>query len=257
MRIATWNVNSLNARLPRVEEWLDYARPDVLCMQETKLADGAFPTMAFSALGYESASHGDGRWNGVAVREPGGPRGRGAGLRRPRRRPGRPPAGGHMRGGAGAQRVRAQRPGGRQRALRGQVGVVRRAAGATWSAPSSPPTTWRCAVTSTWLPRTATSGTRPRSWARPTSPAPERDKLAGPRGLGPRRLVPPGARRGRALHLVGLPGRELPQAQGPAHRPRLAEPPPWRTRVTYALVDRNARKGKLPSDHAPVLIDID
>ncbi len=56
MRIATWNVNSLNARLPRVEEWIDYARPDVLCMQETKLADAAFPSMAFSALGYESAS---------------------------------------------------------------------------------------------------------------------------------------------------------------------------------------------------------
>ena len=43
MRIATWNVNSLNARLPRVEEWLDYARPDVLCMQETKLADARLP----------------------------------------------------------------------------------------------------------------------------------------------------------------------------------------------------------------------
>jgi exodeoxyribonuclease III len=67
MRIATWNVNSLNARLPRVEEWIDYAQPDVLCMQETKLADGAFPTMAFSALGYESVSNGDGRWNGVAL----------------------------------------------------------------------------------------------------------------------------------------------------------------------------------------------
>ena len=67
MRIATWNVNSLAARLPRVEEWIAYARPDVLCMQETKVADSAFPAMAFSALGYESASHGDGRWNGVAL----------------------------------------------------------------------------------------------------------------------------------------------------------------------------------------------
>lgn len=67
MRLATWNVNSLKARLPRVEEWLAYARPDVLCLQETKLPDEAFPTMAFSALGYESAHHGQGRWNGVAV----------------------------------------------------------------------------------------------------------------------------------------------------------------------------------------------
>jgi exodeoxyribonuclease-3 len=67
MRIATWNVNSLKARLPRVEEWLAYAQPDVLCLQETKLADAAFPAMAFQALGYDAASYGDGRWNGVAI----------------------------------------------------------------------------------------------------------------------------------------------------------------------------------------------
>ncbi len=67
MRIATWNVNSLTARLPRVEEWIGYARPDVLCLQETKQADDAFPTGAFADLGYETAHHGDGRWNGVAI----------------------------------------------------------------------------------------------------------------------------------------------------------------------------------------------
>src|SRR5437763_2817282 len=67
MRIATWNVNSLKVRLPRVEEWLAYATPDVLCMQETKLADGAFPAMAFAALGYDAVHHGSGRWNGVAI----------------------------------------------------------------------------------------------------------------------------------------------------------------------------------------------
>ncbi len=67
MRIATWNVNSLKVRLPRVEEWLGYARPDVLCLQETKLSDGAFPAMAFAALGYDAAHCGEGRWNGVAI----------------------------------------------------------------------------------------------------------------------------------------------------------------------------------------------
>jgi len=67
VRIATWNVNSLKARLPRVEEWLAYAQPDVLCMQETKLADDAFPAMAFKAAGYDVAAHGEGRWNGVAI----------------------------------------------------------------------------------------------------------------------------------------------------------------------------------------------
>lgn len=67
MRIVTWNVNSLKARLPRVEEWLAEVRPDVLCMQETKLADDTFPALAFEQLGYESAHHGQGQWNGVAI----------------------------------------------------------------------------------------------------------------------------------------------------------------------------------------------
>ena len=67
MRLATWNVNSLTARLPRVTEWLDLQQPDVLCMQETKQADEKFPEEAFAELGYESAHFGDGRWNGVAI----------------------------------------------------------------------------------------------------------------------------------------------------------------------------------------------
>lgn len=67
MRLATWNVNSLSARLPLVLEWMETNGPDVLCMQETKLADDAFPSDAFADLGYESAHHGDGRWNGVAI----------------------------------------------------------------------------------------------------------------------------------------------------------------------------------------------
>jgi exodeoxyribonuclease-3 len=67
MRIATWNVNSLKARLDRVEEWLTIAAPDVLLMQETKLADEAAPIMPLAMAGYELAHHGQGRWNGVAI----------------------------------------------------------------------------------------------------------------------------------------------------------------------------------------------
>jgi exodeoxyribonuclease-3 len=67
VRIATWNVNSLKARLDKVLWWLDRAKPDVLLMQETKLADGDVPRLAFSQAGYEVAHHGEGRWNGVAV----------------------------------------------------------------------------------------------------------------------------------------------------------------------------------------------
>ena len=53
--------------MERVEDWLAYAKPDVLCMQETKMADSAFPALAFQGLGYEAAHHGSGRWNGVAI----------------------------------------------------------------------------------------------------------------------------------------------------------------------------------------------
>ena len=67
MRFATWNINSLNVRQERVEQWLADVQPDVVCMQETKLADSAFPQLAFEAMGYSAAHHGEGRWNGVAI----------------------------------------------------------------------------------------------------------------------------------------------------------------------------------------------
>jgi len=67
MRIATWNVNSLKARLEKVQWWLERAAPDVLLMQETKLADGDAPVMPFRMAGYDLLHHGEGRWNGVAI----------------------------------------------------------------------------------------------------------------------------------------------------------------------------------------------
>ena len=67
MRIATWNVNSLKARLEKVSWWLDRARPDILLMQETKLTDADMPHELFGKLGYQVAHHGEGRWNGVAI----------------------------------------------------------------------------------------------------------------------------------------------------------------------------------------------
>ncbi|MGO9413175.1 MAG: exodeoxyribonuclease III [Spirochaetia bacterium] len=67
MRIATWNVNSLRARLEKVLWWLDRASPDVLLMQETKLVDEEAPVAAFREAGYELAHHGQRQWNGVAI----------------------------------------------------------------------------------------------------------------------------------------------------------------------------------------------
>jgi exodeoxyribonuclease III len=67
MRLATWNVNSVKARLPRLLDWLASTGPDVVCLQETKCPDGGFPATEVGELGYTVASHSDGRWNGVAI----------------------------------------------------------------------------------------------------------------------------------------------------------------------------------------------
>jgi len=67
MRIATWNVNSVRTRLDQVLAWLAAERPEVLCLQETKVADELFPLEPFRALGYEAAISGQKAYNGVAI----------------------------------------------------------------------------------------------------------------------------------------------------------------------------------------------
>lgn len=67
MKIATWNVNSIVARQTHVVRWLDLARPDVLCMQETKCVDEKFPAQLFEDIGYHAESFGQAAYNGVAI----------------------------------------------------------------------------------------------------------------------------------------------------------------------------------------------
>src|SRR5277367_4865293 len=67
MRIATWNVNSINARLETVLKWFGQANPDVACLQEIKCVDEKFPREAFESLGYNVATHGQKSYNGVAL----------------------------------------------------------------------------------------------------------------------------------------------------------------------------------------------
>lgn len=67
MKIATWNVNSVMARLPLVKRWLDEAKPDVLCLQETKCTDDRFPAAEFAELGYVTETYGQRTYNGVAI----------------------------------------------------------------------------------------------------------------------------------------------------------------------------------------------
>ncbi len=67
MKIATWNVNSINAHLPRILEWFDAAKPDVACLQEIKCVDEKFPALEFEDRGYNVAVHGQKTYNGVAL----------------------------------------------------------------------------------------------------------------------------------------------------------------------------------------------
>ncbi len=67
LKIATWNVNSVRARMPVISRWLKKERPDVLCMQELKAASEQFPLEEFENLGYLCAVNGQVRWNGVAI----------------------------------------------------------------------------------------------------------------------------------------------------------------------------------------------
>ena len=241
MRIATWNVNSLKARMEAVEKWLARAEPDVLLMQETKLADADAPVMPFRMLGYELVHHGEGRWNGVGIltrvgaedvitnfgdgpvrdstRGLGGRRGggglrpvrRGAdGVRRLRRHPRRQP-------------VRPERPGRRLAVLRGQAALVRARRRAGWPrrGPTDEPLVLggdynvTPAPEDVWSEAKAHGGTH-------VSP-PERAALATLREWGladTYRSVRPET---GPLLVVGLPGRHVPSQRGHAHRPAVRD----------------------------------
>ena len=67
IRVVTWNVNSVRARLPRLLPWLEEHRPEVCCLQETKCVDEVFPREPFEDLGYQIAAHGQKTYNGVAI----------------------------------------------------------------------------------------------------------------------------------------------------------------------------------------------
>ena len=69
-KIATWNVNSLNVRMPRVLEFLELHKPDLLLMQETKVDPDKFPDLALAEAGYHAVHHSAGRWAGVAIAAP-------------------------------------------------------------------------------------------------------------------------------------------------------------------------------------------
>ena len=257
MRLATWNVNSVLARLPRLVEWLEQVQPDVVCLQETKCDVEAFPYDAVKPLGYEAAVHGVGRWNGVAVLsrvglsdvvrglidEPGfpapEPRALGAtcgGLRVwsvyvPN---GREPGHDHytyklawLR--ALAETLAAESPGGTPFAVCGDFNV----------APTDD---------DVWDPHVFRFSTH-------VTPA-ERDALAALRALGLTDVVPRPLKYDRPYTYWDYRAGMFHKNMGMRIDLVYASEPLARA-VTDSYVDREARKGKGPSDHAPVVVDVD
>jgi exodeoxyribonuclease-3 len=274
MRVATWNVNSVVARLPRLHEWLDLARPDVLCLQETKCASDAFPGEGAAERGYQVAAHGDGRWNGVAILSR-------VGLAQVARgfpgQPGYAPAPDEAEPAlAGLPPV----PGTEARAVGANCGPLR-----LWSVyvpngrtPGSPhyayKLEWLAALRDALAAELATGGPflvagdfnvaptdadvwDPAAFAGATHLTdPERRALAELRALGLQDVLP------RALK-HGTPYTYWDYRAGMFHKNQgmridlVYANQAVTDRVRDAYVDRDARKGKGPSDHAPVVVDLD
>ncbi len=254
VRIATWNVNSVQARLPRLLGWLAEARPDVLCLQETKVAADMFPHAELSAAGYTAAAHGDGRWNGVAILAR-------AGMAEVSRgfpsEPGFPePEARAISALCGGLRVwSVYVPNGRSLDSPHYTYKLRwlSALHATLAAAGPAPLVvcgdFNIAPTDSdvWDPAAFTGATH-------VSPA-EREALAGLLELGLTDIQP------RALK--GLPFTYWDYRAGMFHKGMgmridlVLASQPVAAAVSDAYIDREARKGTAPSDHAPVVVDLD
>ncbi|HUY47528.1 MAG TPA: exodeoxyribonuclease III [Streptosporangiaceae bacterium] len=261
MRLATWNVNSVQARLPRLLGWLEDVQPDVLCLQETKAPDAAFPSAEVEALGYAAAVHGDGRWNGVAILSR-------AGLADVRRGfPGEPgfPDPEARAISATCQGCRVWSvyvPNGRAldsphlgyklawlAALRDALAAEFTTTTGAGTRPLAVCGDFNIAPTDAdvWDPAAFTGATH-------VSPA-ERAALADLLRLG-LTDVPPRALKGQPFTYWDYRAGNFHRGLGMRIDLVLASAP-LAAAVTDAYIDREARKGKAPSDHAPVVVDAD
>jgi exodeoxyribonuclease-3 len=256
MRFATWNVNSVKARLPRLLEWLDLTKPDVLCLQETKVAADGFPADEVGELGYETAAYGTGRWNGVAVLSR-------VGLADVQRgfpgEPGYPDP--------EARAIAATCNGIRFRSVYVPNGRT----------PEDPHYTyklnWLAALRDALVPEIAAG---PLVVAGDYNVAPTDDDVWDPaQFVGSTHVTPPERDALAAIRATGLQdvvGRPLKGDRpftywdyraGMFHMNKgmridlVYATPEIAAKVTDAVVDREARKGKGPSDHAPIVVDLD
>src|SRR6201995_5254293 len=259
VRVATWNVNSVKQRLPRLLPWLDQRKPDVVCLQETKLTDEAFHELLDAELeqrGYQAAVHGQGQWNGVAILSRAGLDDVVTGL-------------------AGAPGF----PGPEARAVAATCGGVR-----VWSvyvpngrSPGSDPyqykLAWLATLTDVVAGRAGQIGALvcgdmniaptdadvfdPAAYVGQTHVTPpEREALAKLEGLGLHDVVRDRWPSERVYSYWDYRAGMFHQNLGMRIDLVLASDP-VAARVKAAWVDRQARKGTGPSDHAPVMVDLD
>jgi exodeoxyribonuclease III len=259
VRIATWNVNSVVARMPRLVPWLEQAAPDVVCLQETKVADDAFPAGPVEALGYEVAHYGQGRWNGVAVLSRAGLADVARGLPGD---PGSPDDGAAeartLAATCGPVRVRSVYvPNGRAPAdpqygykLRWLDALRAAVAGdAAGERPFAVMGDFNVAPTDAdvWDPAAFAGSTH-------VTPA-EREKLAALRETGLTDVVPRIAKGPHPFTYWDYRAGSFHKGMGMRIDLVYANAALARA-VSDAWVDREARKGHAPSDHAPVIVDL-
>jgi exodeoxyribonuclease III len=257
VRLATWNVNSVKQRVPRLLPWLDERQPDVVCLQETKLADDAFTELLGAELGerdYAVALHGEPTWNGVAILSRVGLEDVVAGLAGAPGFP-HPEARAVSATCGGIRVVSVYVPNGREpdsehyRYKLAWLGSLRELVAA------GPDATVVCGDVN--IAPTDEDVFDPDAYVGQTHvTAPEREALAALQELGLHDVVRdrwPGERvftywdyRAGMFHQDLGMRIDLVLASGP-----VAE------RVQAAWVDRQARKGSGPSDHAPVIVDLD
>ena len=261
MRIATWNVNSVLARLPRLVEWLGVVEPDVLCLQELKTAE--FPVDVVADLGYEVAIHSTGRWSGVAVLSRVGIADERPGLRD---EPGYLPEGALLEAteprslGVTCNGLRVWSvyvPNGREPGHPHYEYKLQWLAALRATVASELRSHSRLAVLGDFNVAPSDADVwNPAAFAGLTHVTPpERAALESLRELGLRDVVP------RALK-YDTPYTYWDYRAGMFHRNEgmridlVYASDAVADAVTDAYVDRNARKGKLPSDHAPVVVDL-
>jgi exodeoxyribonuclease III len=257
VRIATWNVNSVKQRVPRLLPWLDERRPDVVCLQETKCADEAFDELLGKELadrGYEVALHGEATWNGVAILSRAGLEDVETGLAGG---PGFP----HPEARAvsatcdGIRVVSVYVPNGREpgsehyRYKLAWLGALREVVAA------GPEATVVCGDMN--IAPTDDDVFDPDAYAGQTHVTePEREALAELQGLGLRDVVRDRWPGERVFSYWDYRAGMFHQDLGMRIDLILASEP-VAERVKAAWIDRQARKGSGPSDHAPVIVDLD